>query len=193
MVTKNRIKYGLLFCLLIFQAGCMPAKTKVEPMMPIAATVLNSQPPVCDYPLDYNSQQASQLGEVSSVTENAGLPAINNMVACAMLRKAIKLSKPGSNQQENSNALLLLKELKKNNTLSDSDQRFSNLLFQYVAQRQQLVKEIAELENSLKKTRTQNTVLRNRLNTLQSQLNQLKNIEVEIDKKERSVTSPIGE
>jgi hypothetical protein len=35
--------------------------------------------------------------------------------------------------------------------------------------------------------------LRNQLETLQSQLDLLKNIEVEIDKKERSVTSPINE
>ncbi len=47
-------------------------------------------------------------------------------------------------------------------------------------------------EKRLVKTEAQNTVLRSQLKILELQLDQLKNIEVEIDKKERSVTYPAG-
>ncbi len=141
----------------------------------------------------------------------------NSSDACLKLRQAVIFSIPGGKQQCDEKALLLLRNLKHKEALSDKDQKFNDRLLQHVSQRQYLRNVIAtqalnlkkiktqniELQEKikilqprteqLKKTEVQNTVLRNHLITLQSQLDQLKNIEVEIGKKERSVISPIEE
>ncbi len=86
---------------------------------------------------------------------------------------------PGSIQQNDIQALILLNELKLSGTLSKSNQQFNDMLLQHVSQRQDLRNMIGTEDEPLKKTETQ--------------IDQLKDIEVEIDKKERSVTSPIDE
>lgn len=190
LMTKNIAVYGLFFCILILQTSCMPGNDKT---MPAVTTELKNQPSTCGNLLDYYNELAIQANEELPVTGSHTFPAENGTDSCLKLRKAIKLSMPDSDHQSDSKALVLLKDLKHSNTLSESDQRFNNFLLQHVAQRQHLRKIIGAQEKRLKKSRTKNTVLHNQLDTLKSQLNQLKNIEVEIDKKERSVTSPIGE
>jgi hypothetical protein len=86
---------------------------------------------------------------------------------------------PGSKQQNDKKALTLLKDLKQAEMLSEDDQRFNNMLLQHVSQRQELRNMIGSQDQLLKQTETQ--------------LDQLKSIEVEIDKKERSVSSPVDE
>ena len=86
---------------------------------------------------------------------------------------------PGSKQQNDIQALILLNDLKLSGTLTKSDQQFNDMLLQHVSQRQELRNMIGSQDERLKKTETQ--------------IDQLKDIEVEIDKKERSVTSPIDE
>jgi hypothetical protein len=86
---------------------------------------------------------------------------------------------PGSKQQDDKKALVLLKQLNHSEELSERDQQFNNMLLEHVSQRQNLRNMIGTQDEQLKKTETQ--------------LDQLQNIEVEINKKERSVTSPIGE
>lgn len=189
-MTKNIVAQGLLFCILILQTSCIPGSLKTAP---VATTSQKTQPSACGHLLDYNIGLPIQTKEAFPVTGGHALPAVNGTNACLKLRKAIQLSMPDSDHQSDSKALVLLNELKHSNTLSDSDQRFNNLLLQQVSQRQHLRKVIGAQEKRLKKSRAQNTILHNQLDTLKSQLNQLKNIEVEIDKKERSVTSPIGE
>ena len=136
-------------------------------------------PAPCGDPLDYFNKLSAQTDKQLATTEITTLTVKNDTEACFKLQKAIWLSMPGSKQQDDKKALVILKELKLSGALSESDQRFHNMLLQHVSQRQGLRNMIGSQDEQLKKTETQ--------------LDQLKDIEVEIDKKERSVTSPIGE
>ena len=161
-MTKNIIVCGILACIFALQTGCMPGKLK------------NSSAP-CDEPLDYYNKGLAQTGSKPATTEASILPVENDTGACTRLREAIRLSMPGSKQQNDKKALVLLKDLERSGMLSESDQRFNNMLLQHVSQRQSLRTIIGAQEKRLKKA--------------EMQLDQLKNIEVEIDKKERSLTS----
>ncbi len=174
-MTKKITVYGLLFCFLILQTSCMQGNTKTAP----SEMLLKTQSATCD--------------ELLHDKNNLALLTKKNTKACIKLHKAIEISTPGNDYQSDSKALVLLKDLKQSKILSEHDQKFNNLLLQHVSQRQKLRQIINAQKTNLKKIKVQNTVLHNQLDTLQSQLNQLKTIEVEIDKKERSVTSPIGE
>ncbi len=184
LMTKNIIIYGILACISALQAGCMQNNPKA---VPAEATVVEAQPS-CD-PLGYYNELA-QADDKTSTTETNTWPVESSTNVCLKLREAIRLSMPGCKQQNDKKALVILKDLERSQVLSDSDLRFNNMLLQHVSQRQSLRTMIGAQEQRLVKTEAQNTVLSNQLKTLQSQLDQLKNIEVEIDKKERSVTSP---
>lgn len=146
-----------------------------------------------DDPLDYyhNLPVLSDM-EPSAKASNAK-PIEKNLQDCLKLRRATKLSFPGSDHQNDQKALVMLNELKQKSSLSGRDLRFAGLLLQHVSQRQKLRNLIGAQEKRQIKLNEQNVELKNQLETLQSQLDQLKNIEIEIDKKERSVISPIDE
>ena len=184
LMTKNIIIYGILACISTLQAGCMQNNPKD---VPAEATVVEAQPS-CD-PLGYYNGLA-QADDKTSATETNIWPVESSTNVCLKLRKAIRLSMPGCKQQNDKKALVILKDLEHSRVLSDSDLRFNNMLLQHVSQRQTFRTKISAQEQRLVKTEAQNTVLSNQLKTLQSQLDQLKNIEIEIDKKERSVSSP---
>ena len=165
-MTKNLFKYGILSCIFILQTTCM------------AGNYISASTP-CGDPLDYYSELSSQTDKELSSTESHGLSADNDTHACFKLQEAIRLSMPGSKQQNDIQALILLKDLKLSGALTKSDQLFNDMLLQHVSQRQDLRNMIGSQDERLKKTETQ--------------IDQLKDIEVEIDKKERSVASPIDE
>jgi hypothetical protein len=165
-MTKNLFKYGILSCIFILHTACM------------AGNYISESTP-CGNPLDYYNELSVQTDKELSPTETHALPAINNVHACFKLREAIRLSMPGSKQQNDIQALILLNDLKLSGILSKSDQQFNDMLLQHVSQRQDLRNMIGSQDEQLKKTETQ--------------IDQLKDIEVEIDKKERSVASPIDE
>ena len=165
-MTKNLLKYGILSCTSILHTAGM------------AGNYISVSTP-CGNPLDYYNELSVQMDKKLSPTETHALPAIDNVHACFKLREAIRLSMPGSKQQNDIQALILLNDLKLNGTLSKSNQQFNDMLLQHVSQRQDLRNMIGSQDERLKKTETQ--------------IDQLKDIEVEIDKKERSVTSPIDE
>ena len=160
-MTKNLVIFGTLSFILAQQTGCM-LNNLTDFHVP------------CDDPLGYYTELSAQTSnEVSS------LPVKNKEGACFKLYEAIRLSMPGSKQQDDKKALVLLKHMNHSGELSESDQQFNNMLLEHVSQRQNLRNMIGTQDEQLKKTETQ--------------LDQLQNIEVEINKKERSVTSPIGE
>ena len=165
-MTKNLFKCGILSCIFILQTACM------------AGNYISASTP-CGNPLDYYNELSSQTDKEPSSTETHALPTGNDTHACFKLQEAIRLSMPGSKQQNDIQALTLLKDLKLSGALSKSDQQFNDMLLQHVSQRQDLRNMIGTQDERLKKTETQ--------------IDQLKDIEVEIDKKERSVTSPIDE
>lgn len=184
--------YGTVVCVSILQTSCALSNLKgVETSA--EATAVDAQLPACDNPLIFYSELAAQANNEPSTAETSTLPVENSTDVCLKLREAIRLSMPGSKQQNDKKALVLLEDLKHTHVLSGSNLLFNNMLLQHVSQRQNLRITIDTQEKRLINTETQNTVLRNQLKTLQSQLDLLKNIEVEIDKKERSVTSPINE
>jgi len=193
MLLKNNMAvYGIVVCISILQTSCAPSVLK-DVQTPIEATAVDAQPMTCDDPLSYYSGLAAQTNEKLSTAETTTLPVENATDECLKLNKAIRLSMPGIQQQNDKEALVLLEHLKHTGVLSGSDLQFNNMLLRHVSQRQDLRKMIAAQEKRLVRTETQITVLRNQLKTLQLQLDQLKNIEVEIDKKERSLTSPTSE
>jgi hypothetical protein len=161
--------------------------------MPAETAATDALLPTCGDPITYYSGLAVQTNEEISTASTTTLPVKQPTDACPKLRKAIFLSMPGHNDQNDKEALELLEDLKRTGMLSDSDLRFSNMLLQHVSQRQDLREQTASQKKRLVEVETQNTVLRNRLKTLQSQLDQLQNIEVEIDKKERSLAAPIND
>ncbi len=184
--------FGTVICISILQTNC--ASTNLSAVqMPTATAAVDAQSPNCDDPLNYYSGLAVQANNEPSTVETNTLPVENGTGVCLKLREAIRLSMPGSKQQNDKKAVALLKELKRTDVLSSGNRQFINMLLQHVSQRQNLRIKIDAQEQRLTNTETQNAVLRNQLETLQSQLDLLKNIEVEIDKKERSVTSPINE
>lgn len=190
-MTKNMATCVLLACISVLQTGCIAGNIKNEPSAPPAkataeSPALKAHPLACDELLaDYNDPPALADDETDVTKSSAD--------ACIKLREAFRLSTPYSKYQSDKKALVLLKELKHNTALPVNDLHINNLLLQHVSQRQKLRTVIGAQDQRLKKSEAKNTVLQNQLKTLQSQLDQLKNIEVEIDKKERSVTSPIGE
>ncbi len=165
-MTKNIVAFGILACIIVLQTGC-------------TLDSLKDVPAPCGDPLDYYNVLPDQTGNKLSTTETSNLPVKSETEACFKLREAIRLSMPGNKQQNDKEALVLLKDLKRSGELSESDLRFNNMLLQHVSQRQNLRKMIGAQEKRLKKA--------------ERQLDQLKNIEAEIDKKERSITSPIDE
>jgi hypothetical protein len=165
-MTKYFFIYATLACILALQTGCVP-RTHID------------SPSNCGDPLAYYNVLSTQIDNQSSTTETSDLTVDSEMEACFKLYEAIRLSMPGSKQQDDKKALILLKDLNRNEALSNSDRQFSNMLLEHVSQRQNLRNMIGIQDEQLKKTETQ--------------LDQLKNIEVEINKKERSVTSPVSE
>ena len=170
-------------------SSCAPSTINVE-RMPNKVAATDATPPACGDLVNYHSGLAAQTKEETPAVDATILSLEHAEDACPKLRKAIFLSMPGHNHQNDKEALELLKDLKRTGMLSGSDLQFSNMLLQHVSQRQDLRESITAQQHRLLEVETQNTVLRNRLTTLQSQLDQLKDIEVEIDKKERSLTSP---
>lgn len=192
LLNKDLAVCGIVVCISILQSSCAPSTLKDDRMhAEVAAS--NDHLPSCGDPLIYYCGLAARTNEEISAVDTTTLSGEHATDACPKLRKAIFLSLPGNNQQNDQDALELLKDLKRTGMLSGSDLRFSSMLLQHVSQRQDLREHITAQEKRLVEVETQNTVLRNQLTTLQSQLDQLKNIEVEIDKKERSLTSPTNE
>ena len=165
-MTKNLFKFVILSCIFILQTACM------------AGNYISASTP-CGNPLDYYYELSAAEDKELPSTETHIPPADNDIHACFKLQEAIRLSMPGSKQQNDIQALTLLKDLKLSGALSKSDQQFNDMLLQHVSQRQDLRNMIGTQDERLKKTETQ--------------IDQLKDIEVEIDKKERSVASPIDE
>jgi len=186
LLNKYLAVYGTIVCISILQTSCATSNLK-------GITAADSRPPTCGDSLNYYSQLEAQENDEPSTANTNTLPVENSTDVCLKLREAIRLSMPGSEQQNDKEALVLLQELKRTGVLSGSSLQFNNMLLEHVSQRQYLHKTLDAQQKRLIKVETQNTILRNQLNTLQSQLEQLKNIDVEIDKKERKVSSPINE
>lgn len=191
-VTNNRSVYAIAVCISILHTGCTSNNVKNEQTL-TGVTVGEAKPSACVGSLDYYNQLPDWADDEPAKTIISPLPVANDEDVCLKLREAVRLSVSGNNQQSDKKALELLSDLKGNGMLSGSDLQFTNMLLRQVSQRQNLRKMIDAQEKRLVKTEMQNTVLRNQLKTIKSQLNELKNIEVEIDKKERSVNSTIVE
>jgi hypothetical protein len=203
-----RVLSVALSCILVLQTGCLRnnVENKSEPIVvaslnnienesgSLAIASLVVQPVACDDdPLDfYNAIHVLDDTEADAKSSNT-MHTEKFRQDCLKLLKAIKLSMPGTKNQNDEKALSLLNELTQNSTLVGRDLKFSRLLLQHVSQRQQFRTKLELLQKRRIIVEQKNTALTNQIETLQSQLDQLKNIEIEIDKKERSVISPIGE
>ncbi len=186
------ILYAVLSSIMILQTGCLRNNVRNGHESSVSTAEKIESADCQDDPLDfYNAMPV--LADAEPTENYNQIPFDEHAVDCVKLRKAIKLSLPGGKNQNDQLALSLLNELIQNSSLTGRDLKFTMLLLQHVSQRQQLRKMIALQEKHQIKIRQENMALKSRLETLQSQLDQLKNIEIEIDKKERSVFSPISE
>ena len=192
ILNKYLPAYSTIVCIAILQTSCATSNLKGI-QTPIGSAAADARPQSCDDPLNYYSRLAAQANDEPSKANTNTMAVENSTDVCLKLRKAIRLSMPGSEQQSDKEALVLLHYLKRTGALSGNSLQFNNMLLEHVSQRQNLRKMLDAQQKQFIKTETKNTVLRNQLKILQSQLEQLKNIEVEIDKKERTVSSPINE
>ena len=183
-----RLVCAMAVCVSILQASCAPSTSK-DTRMPCGPDAVDARPSLCGDPLAYFGEIAAQTNEASSTSDTTPLSVENDTEVCPRLHKAIFLSLPGSKAQNDKEALEILQELKRTGMLSDHDLLFIDMLLQHVFQRQDLHDRIAAQEVRLADAEQQKAELLNQLTTLRSQLDQLKTIEVEIDKKERSLTN----
>lgn len=188
-MIDTKVISGALSCSLFLLAGCLHNQVDID-SGPVLMSSMQTEAVTCeDDPLDfYNAMPVSDENEVDTTAPNS-----LQSDDCKKLRKAIRLSMPGSKNQNDEKALNILNELAQSSTLTGRDIKFSLLLLQHVSLRQQLRKRIETQEKRLMNSEQKNSALKSQLEILQSQLDQLKKLEIEIDKKERSVISPIGE
>lgn len=189
LLNKNMAVFGIVVYISILQSSCTPSNMK-SVQTPAEANPTIAQPPPCGDPLAHYGGLAARTSKKPSTADASGFPIEQVPEVCHKLQEAILLSMPGNDQQNDKAALVLLQDLARTDMPSDRDQQFNNMLLQHVSQRQELREQIDAQQKRLLEAEKNNTVLRNQLNTLQSQIDQLKNIEVEMDKKERSLTKP---
>ncbi len=194
-MCENKIIYGTLIGIFILQTSCMHSSVNNVPTPIVVTHVLENCPTYCNFDAldDYSAGQDPVVSTESITKVSDDTSGETETEACVKLREAIMLSMPDDKNQNDKIALELLKELIQDSTLSSRDIFFSNQLFLQVQQRLELRKLISAQKKHRLKIEVENKTLKGQLDTLQSQLNQLKNIEVEIEKKERSVISPISD
>ncbi len=113
---------------------------------------------------------------------------------CSILHLGMILSTPGSKFQKDKKAIKLFEKILTINDVSSSDEKFARLIVPHIKQRQGLRNKIGVMDKALKKYQTKNATLNKRITVLQAQINQLKKLETEIEKKEQSViTIPVPE
>jgi len=183
-LNRKRAVYGLVVCLSILLSGCAPRPE---------ATVSDDQPSTCGDLLIYYNKLSAKTDVETAISGKTTLSAGAHSAICTKLRQAIVYSMPGSRQQNDKQALELLHDLELTDVLHSRDLQFKNMLILHVTQRQELRDLIAAHKERLAEVESQNIDLHEQLTTLQSQLDQLKSIETEIDKKERSLTSPTND
>ncbi|WP_456404132.1 hypothetical protein [Thiolapillus sp.] len=111
--------------------------------------------------------------------------------SCEQLRLSLLLSQPQGSDKDRQKALKLLKELLTNNALQDPQARQLAALLRdqlQLARAQKL--RTLDLRHRLQAQRAASRGLSEQLDNLQSQLQQLKNIEKNINEKEQSIITP---
>lgn len=111
--------------------------------------------------------------------------------ACEQLRMALLLSQPDQSDRDRQKALKLLRELLgKEKLLDPHAYQLARLLHDQLSKTRTEQLKALELRHRLKAQRSASRQLSEQLNNLQSQLQQLKNIEQDINEKEQSIITP---
>lgn len=111
--------------------------------------------------------------------------------ACEQLRMALLLSQPDRSDRDRQKALKLLGELlDQEKPLDPQAQQLARLLHDQLSKTRAEQLKALELRHRLKAQRIASRQLSEQLNNLQSQLQQLKNIEQDINEKEKSIITP---
>lgn len=110
---------------------------------------------------------------------------------CDQLRLALLLSQPDSPAKERKRALRLISDLlSRANGMDRKARQLARLLRDQLEQYQSRQAHIRKLGDQLDRERATSVQLLQRLQGLQSQLEQLKNIEKNINEKERAIITP---
>ncbi|MCB1755733.1 MAG: hypothetical protein KDJ38_09435 [Gammaproteobacteria bacterium] len=112
---------------------------------------------------------------------------------CTVLHLAIMLSTPAGDVQNDSKSIKLYEKVQTMEAVSVDDMDFTIVNLNHLRQRQDLRNRIGAYDKELQANKKQNKNLQQQITVLQSQIEQLKSLEVEIGKKEQSVIAPAAE
>jgi hypothetical protein len=110
---------------------------------------------------------------------------------CKQLRLALMLSQPGNSEKDRKKALKLLTDLlDERNDINIEALQLAGMLKDQLEQLQSQQLLIRQLRHMLKQEREASDLLLKQLTDLESQLEQLKNIEENINEKEQAIITP---
>ncbi len=105
---------------------------------------------------------------------------------CGVLHLAMLLSTPAPEVQNDSKAVKLYRKVLQMRGVNGTDQEFTEIFLAHTKQRQLLRNRIGAFDKELQKYKKENGLLK-------LQIEQLKSLEAEIEKKEQSVITPVSE
>lgn len=113
---------------------------------------------------------------------------------CPTLKLAMLLSMPGTPLQNTAEARALLDRYIRKELYSNQDERrFARLMLDHLQQRERLLAKTRELKSQLALEKERTQVLQESTDQIQIKLEQLKNIEQEMSRKEQSMATPSTE
>ncbi len=182
----------------VILGACTAAQPQLQPLPPQAQDQAITL--AVDTPVNNNCLNLLDDYETFSLMDGRGRKRMLDNVtstweltgsSCEQLRLALLLSQPDRPDKDRRKALKLLGELLGNEKLPDAQAHQLASLLQNQLQKlhsQQL--KTLELRRRLKAQHTASQQLAEQLNALQSQLQQLKNIEQNLNEKEQSIITP---
>lgn len=112
---------------------------------------------------------------------------------CPILHLAMMLSTPVPDIQNDRKSVKLFEKVQSMRDVTPDDMEFTEVSLNHLRQRQGLRNRIGAFAKELQLNKKYNTILEQKITVLQSQIEQLKSLEVEMGKKEQSVIVPVAE
>lgn len=191
LITKATMKKTLLFTATLLLGACAIVPPPPSPPATAAATDALIDTGCGNLLDDYETFSLMEQAQRKQITKNLSDTWGITHDHCGQLRLALLLSHPEQPEKDRQKALKMLKELLTGEKLQDPRARqLARLVQDQLLQiRQQKLKAL-ELGRQLKAQKAATRELSAELAVLQSQMQQLKNIEQNINEKERYIITP---